>query len=708
MSADQMIKKPKEKHVNKTQSTSNFFKPTNKPNKKKVQLSHVEIGVPDPIEEQQKVLGRPTPCTVLAVSTTLFILILLIIALGELGLHDASAFKWIKKPDNHTRKQIETPCETIECVRYSAELLESMNSSVDPCVNFHEHVCSGFTPRKRSFEKLLKLTLSQTNSDHHKAVKVVRKMLSKCALAESKDRNHREQLGTIISSKLPFPIFSINWPLPFVSTVSTMLSNSSDDSNSTEYHHSLTDILIHISQHTPEDTGLFGLTPSTDSEFSLFVVKPNTPSLTLYQLRNVVDILKRHIPDDVMNSTGYSEEEWNRQLNDVQDLQEKLKDVQFVGHPELISLDDIQMKMNLINWTTLVESWYKSNENNTLEGKVFGFNSTYYEEVNDILTSTPSETVYNLLFLRFAFIFLRSELSSELEETCLQQISQTVPGKIVLHGSAEPGTTELFHRMRKTIGAHMRTSLSQMAWMEPMSIEIALEKLGRTKTVFGFDGEDLIDELDITLNSSYAATLSHVFKWQTENMFKSIAENTVSIFLNAEVFYSVPKNEITISRSLLHYPFISSRLPNYTNFATVASKILPQLIHIFDERGRFYDENGKQRDWWNSRTEENFRVVLKCFDEMMQNVFGVSMSLGWNSYDSTKEPYAVLPGFQKNTDYELFFYSLVKTMCSSNPAKVNEALASVPQFISAFKCQYGNGTKTRPNPRSKFLCKMAV
>uniref|UniRef100_A0A1I7TSR0 Peptidase_M13_N domain-containing protein n=1 Tax=Caenorhabditis tropicalis TaxID=1561998 RepID=A0A1I7TSR0_9PELO len=694
MNEEVPIKKTKEKQLKKTQSSSHLFLIPSKGNKKKTALSLVEVGLPDPIEEQQKILGRPTPCTVLAVSTTLFVLILLIIALGQLGLHDKSAFQWVKEDKENPRKQVPLPCVTPECIRYSAELLESINPEINPCSNFHEHVCSGFAPKNQNFQKLLKLAVSQSTSDHSKALKTVRIMLSKCALEESKELNRREQLGTIVSPLLPFPIFSINWNL-------NSHSSATNDSNSTFVHEHLTEVLIHISRHTPDDTGILGLTPSTDSEFSIFVIKPNSSSLTLYQLRNAVDVLKRHIPEDMLGNRNISENEYERQLNDILELQKKLKAVEFEARPGLILLKTIKEQMSHVDWDELIDSWYPTNGNNTVFGKVFGFNTTYYKEINDILSSTPSETVYNYLLLRFSFIFLRSELSSKLEETCLEQVAETVPGRIVLHGSAEPEAMELFNQMRPTIQTHMRRSLLDLEWMDASGIEIALMKLEKTKTIFGFEGEELIDELNIIENSSYAATLCQVLEWQTKNMFKSIAENTVSIFLNSDVFYSVERNEITISRSLLHYPFISSHLPNYTNFATVASKVIPQLIHIFDERGRFYDANGAHRDWWITLTNDNFRQVLRCFDSYVQHVFGVGITLGWNAYDSTEEPYAVLPGFNRS-DTDLFFYSLGKTVCNTDPVKINAALASVPEFNLAFGCASTKKKNRKP------MCKMAA
>lgn len=60
--------------------------------------------------------------------------------------------------------------------------LEMMSTSIDPCNDFHQHVCDGYDPKKRKLERLLKLIDTSDKPDHDKAMRVVRRMLSKCAV----------------------------------------------------------------------------------------------------------------------------------------------------------------------------------------------------------------------------------------------------------------------------------------------------------------------------------------------------------------------------------------------------------------------------------------------------------------------------------------------------------------------------------------------
>uniref|UniRef100_A0A8R1HLL3 Peptidase M13 N-terminal domain-containing protein n=1 Tax=Caenorhabditis japonica TaxID=281687 RepID=A0A8R1HLL3_CAEJA len=639
--------------------------------------------MPAGTEEQ----SRPTPCTVLAVVVTLFILILLIFALGQFGFHEESDFKWDHNWMAPVRKRLNQPCTSLECVRYAAQLFAQMDMTIQPCVDFHTHVCSGFNPQKRRLEHIFKLIEPHDkNVEHREAATIVYKMFSKCV----KER----QLGLADGWKsIILPRNAHHLDFPILTTSSYPSSNSSE----------LTALIIHISAHFPENIGGFlSIQPSQDSEFSLFVVKPNVKIPTEFEYRNVLEILLK--PRDVIIDV----QEVERTLTDVMRLQKRLQDIPFSTEHSVVELSKIQKSLDFIDWKLLVDSWYPSNSStNTLADKIYGFDSKYYETVSTVISEYPHETLLNLLILHFSYEMLRTQISAEREQACLLQVSSVAPGRILIQGSAEEEGLEKLTGMLKTVKQHLRTSLANLKWMDRSGMDEAQRKFNRTEFRFGFDGANEIEELKFPPNSSYFSMLQLVLRWGTRKMFESIAEDRETVFLNTEAFYHVEKNRITISRALLHYPFISARLPEYINFATISARIVPQLIHVFDERGRFYDSEGVYRDWWSQKTNEHFRMIIACFDNFMQDVLGVAISIGLNAYNSTVSPYEVLPGKQNSSDIALFFYSLVNTMCESDGTRVNEALVNVPQFDQEFKCKR-KSLSTSVENKLDIKCKLAA
>lgn len=144
----------------------------------------------------------------------------------------------------------------------------------------------------------------------------------------------------------------------------------------------------------------------------------------------------------------------------------------------------------------------------------------------------------------------------------------------MLYGSEEPEALNLLNGMLHTIKDQLKRSLATLKWMDSRGIEEAQKKFNKTKTVFGFTGEDLIDELvgKITPESNYISTLQNVLLWQTRNMFKSVAENNVTVFLNSEVFYSVEKNEISKSFSEI----LKKKEISFSNFTSSS----PLSFHV--------------------------------------------------------------------------------------------------------------------------------
>ena len=64
-------------------------------------------------------------------------------------------------------------------------------------------------------------------------------------------------------------------------------------------------------------------------------------------------------------------------------------------------------------------------------------------------------------------------------------------------------------------------------------------------------------------------------------------------------------NEFAVPAGYLQDFTYSSEHPMYLNFGTIATTIGHEILHAFDDKGRFYDENGKKQPepgWWSSET----------------------------------------------------------------------------------------------------------
>lgn len=57
-----------------------------------------------------------------------------------------------------------------------------------------------------------------------------------------------------------------------------------------------------------------------------------------------------------------------------------LSQIEFKADPEVVNLTEIQRQMPIIDWKRLIDSWIPNGYAH-LKEKVYGFNTSYYEEV---------------------------------------------------------------------------------------------------------------------------------------------------------------------------------------------------------------------------------------------------------------------------------------------------------------------------------------
>ena len=60
-----------------------------------------------------------------------------------------------------------------------------------------------------------------------------------------------------------------------------------------------------------------------------------------------------------------------------------------------------------------------------------------------------------------------------------------------------------------------------------------------------------------------------------------------------------------------------------------------ELTHGFDNRGRKYDQDGNERDWWDEKSEKEFDVKIKCmvdqYNEFTFNINGTKHTVNGNN-----------------------------------------------------------------------------
>ncbi|KAF9142903.1 hypothetical protein BG015_000603 [Linnemannia schmuckeri] len=188
-----------------------------------------------------------------------------------------------------------------------------------------------------------------------------------------------------------------------------------------------------------------------------------------------------------------------------------------------------------------------------------------------------------------------------------------------------------------------------------------------------------------------------------------------------------------ILAGILRAPFFDAAVPEYLNYAGIGVVAAHELGHAFDNSGRRYDETGAIREWWEESSIQEFDTRSQCFieqyneytidgpDGKKHNVNGWG-TLGENiadngglkiAYDAwaqrrSTEKYnnKKLPGLERYTSEQLFFIQYARAHCGNmtpeesvkmlnddnhSPKKwrINGVVQNSDHFAKAFQCKAG-------------------
>lgn len=190
-------------------------------------------------------------------------------------------------------------------------------------------------------------------------------------------------------------------------------------------------------------------------------------------------------------------------------------------------------------------------------------------------------------------------------------------------------------------------------------------------------------------------------------------------------FYNSLDNSIEFPAGILQGAFFDKAKPNYLNFGAIGFVIGHEITHGFDDRGRQFDKDGNNRNWWNSETDARFKERAQCIVDQYGNytvpenglrVNGINTQ-GENIADNggLKEAFrayeawitrngqeARLPGIKLNQK-QLFWVSAANVWCgkyrpevlkmrtlvgSHSPAqfRITGPLSNLREFSDTFNC----------------------
>ena len=164
-----------------------------------------------------------------------------------------------------------------------------------------------------------------------------------------------------------------------------------------------------------------------------------------------------------------------------------------------------------------------------------------------------------------------------------------------------------------------RTKLQQLDWMTPATKRMALKKLDNMDINIGYPEawQEYLDHLDIKPPQAGGLLIDNILSmgdqlavWQRSRVGtpvrKDLWEDLTPQTINAG--YEPSNNSINFPAGILQPPFFDAKASREANLGRIGSCIAHEITHCFDNNGAQYDEQGRQRNWWQPSDYAEFKA----------------------------------------------------------------------------------------------------
>ncbi len=274
--------------------------------------------------------------------------------------------------------------------------------------------------------------------------------------------------------------------------------------------------------------------------------------------------------------------------------------------------------------------------------------------------------------------------------------------------------------------------LDDLTWMDDETRQRAIEKKNALVNKIGYPDEwKDYSKLEITPDNHAANMLNVTLFEHAEIIARASNPTDRSRWLMpphmVNAYYHPLLNEMAFPAGILQPPFFDATRPSAMNFGGIGMVMGHELTHGFDDEGSQFDPEGKVRDWWAAEARTRFEERTGCVADFYSK-YEVADGLHVNGELTNGENIADIGGarvafraFQESagsgdsipglTPEQLFFVSFAQGWCSlakdeylqmqvksdpHSPARfrVLGPVSQLPEFHEAFHC--AEGTPMRP------------
>lgn len=616
--------------------------------------------------------GKSLPVTT-PLEKTLLVIVAILVAIGiGLSISIVSLKRTNKEHLSNLENGLKSEknvCFSPTCIYEAANLIKSIDHSVDPCTDFYSFVCGNWIKRSHlvsslesQFTKLSKNIVLRVKDILEELGEVkdlpANKQKTVDFYKSCMDKVHRDRVGAkeLLSNLKEFggwPLIDEQW--------------KPDDFD-------WADLMIQLFKNGFVDNMLFTVKVDRDvKNTSRSLLSVNQPSLGLnnriYYVSTYADLISSYKSvifklAKLLNS-DIREEESMAEINEAFKLESRIanlmKDID-LKIPEtfynIMTLKELETLAPAIPWEKILTNLLPSDSKITNEERIMVTSPSMIKEMNDILkemdSKTGRRTLANYMLYRVVFNaanYLSKDFYSLINglletdnvaplllwEICTRVTLELFPLPLTasyVRKYTDNSTKEQLGMMLEDIRRAFADGITNSNWLDDETKNNALLKVKNMKAAIGYRDEIMNDDnldsyyKDVNITDSYFGNIKLIIAFRFRKSMEGLHEERVKFrwtdvdnLLTANAYYRPGENTIIIPVGVLQDTVFAVGRPNYINYGSLGAIVGHELTHAFDSIGSLYDAEGNYRMWWSKNSWEKFEDRMKCYEEQYDKYY---------------------------------------------------------------------------------------
>ncbi|KAH0554291.1 neprilysin-4-like [Cotesia glomerata] len=566
------------------------------------------------------------------------------------------------------KEEYKEMCQSDECIKTAARIIEAINKTTDPCDDFYKFACEGWIARhpipqsQTSWDQLsllredllqnLRVLLEEPDKNNDlRPVKLARKLYKTCM-----DTAKVESLGLTpmykVLKKLGLPkepifddeLIDLDWST-IAGTAQRYLGLNlflnfyiSEDVRNTSRNRMM------MEQVSPGFSERYLLDPirfeSELTEYKHYVK-------SMVELAGVGD-KSASFANEILNIST--------KIAKIMETPEERRSSNHLLHD--VSIDELQQLTDLHavkwNWTRYVDAVFENTdvEIDAITDRVIIMDLLYLQKLPLLLDDTPPATIARYVW--WSVYSTIAPLTLQKFRDLGFQFSQKVYGLkektprwkgctgnvnsnfgmaltyLYVQRHFNEQAKEKALEMLLDIRAAFDEMVTELEWMDIGTRARAHKKLNAMRPFVGFpewimDPQKLDEFYDgaEVIEGQLFDTFLKLTDVGTNKTLSSLKEKPdkdrwISTGTTVNAFYSAILNSVTFPAGILHPPFYGNGLESI-NYGAMGAIMGHELTHGFDDQGRRYDENGNLRQWWSDETLQHYHEKVECIIKQYSN-----------------------------------------------------------------------------------------